>query len=79
MEYKIKVLNTNIVNGQHTTLLAILLKIEHNISKYIVVELKDGVQSSIKIVEQVSNTISNEELHYLYYILDKWLINSLLQ
>lgn len=51
---------------------------EDGIEKHVLIDLVDDEQSSVKIIEEESDILTDEDRHYFYYILDKWLINQLI-
>ena len=53
-------------------------KNEDGIEKYVMIDLIDDEQSTVTIIEEESDELTKDELHFFYYLLDKWLINQLI-
>jgi hypothetical protein len=51
---------------------------EDGIVKHVLIDLTDDEQSSVKIIEEESDMLTDEDRRYFYYILDRWLIQNLI-
>jgi hypothetical protein len=51
---------------------------EDGIVKRVLIDLVDDEQSSVKIIEEESDMLTDEDRRYFYYILDRWLIQNLI-
>ena len=52
-------------------------KNEDGIEKHVMIDIIDDEQSTVTIIEE-SDELTKDELHFFYYLLDKWLINQLI-
>jgi hypothetical protein len=78
MTYKIQQLNTNTINNITYTQLAVTFKNEENINKQVTILVTDNkVQISVKLLNK-DITLTEDDIHYLNYILDKYLLNYIL-
>lgn len=77
MEYKIKQLNTTIVDNITYTQLAVNFITEENINKKVTILVTDNkIQIKVTIVDDT--ILTADDKHYLNYILDKYLLNYLI-
>lgn len=51
---------------------------EDDIEKFVLISVEDDEQSTVKIIEEESDMLSDEDRCYFYYLLDRWLINNLI-
>jgi hypothetical protein len=78
MTYKIQQLNTNTINNITYTQLAVTFKNEENINKQVTILVTDNkVQINVKLLNK-DITLTEDDIHYLNYILDKYLLNYIL-
>lgn len=78
MEYKIQQLNTNTINNITYTQLAVNFINEENINKQVTILVTDNkVQINVKLLNK-DITLTDDDIHYLNYILDKYLLNYIL-
>jgi predicted type IV restriction endonuclease len=78
MTYKIQQLNTNTINNITYTQLAVSFINEENINKQVTILVTDNkVQINVKLLNK-DITLTEDDIHYLNYILDKYLLNYIL-
>lgn len=46
--------------------------------KNVTIEIYDGNQMTVKIVEEESDELTKDDRELFYYLLDKWIMNNLL-
>lgn len=51
---------------------------EDDIEKFVLINVEDDEQSTVKIIEEESDVLTDEDRRYFYYLLDRWLINNLI-
>lgn len=77
MTYKIQQLNTTIVDNITYTQLAVNFITEENINKQVTILVADNkIQINVTIVDDT--ILTQNDKHYLNYILDKYLLNYIL-